>query len=356
MKNYAVIGAGNGGKLLASLIASKGHPVKLMDKNPDVIAEIRSWDNTIEVIGRVECKAKVPTVTTDLAEAVSDAEIVMVVTTADAHYDLACAMAPYIKDGQVFILNPGQTGGLMEFYSTLTSRSGKNIVVGTVQDLIYGCRMKEPGVMNCSAAKKVMDFITYPVAETPRVMELIGDIFPQLRPAKSILAIDFDNMSSMIHPAPTLVNAGRTECGEAYVYYGEGITPSVARLLEAMDAERIAVGAAYGVEVTSLAQWQAAAYDVHGEDLYHVFQNNPFYRGVKADTTINNRFVTEDVPCGLVPLCEYGKAAGVPTPTMDAVVSLANAMMGADYRVSGRTLEKLGLAGLSVEEIRAKLG
>lgn len=353
---YAVIGAGNGGKLLASLIASKGHPVALMDRDPAVVREIQSWGGSIQVVGRVECQGQIPLVTTDLARAVSGAEIIMVVTTADSHYDLACQMAEYVEDGQVIVLNPGQTGGLMEFYNTLRSRSGKEIVVGTVQDLIYGCRMKEPGVVNCIAAKKVMDFITYPVGETDRVAQLLAGIFPQLRPAKSILAIDFDNMSAMIHPAPTLVNAGRTECGEIFSYYAEGITPSVARLLEAMDAERVAVGAAYGVKVTSLMEWQAAAYDVTGENLYQVFQNNPYYRAAKSEKTIDNRYVTEDVPCGLVPLCEYGRAAGVPTPAMDAVISLANAMMGKDYRASGRTLEKLGLAGRSVDEIREKLG
>lgn len=353
---YAVIGAGNGGKLLASLIASKGHSVALMDRDPAVIREIQSWGGSIQVVGRVECQGQIPLVTTDLARAVSGAEIIMVVTTADSHYDLACQMAEYVEDGQVIVLNPGQTGGLMEFYNTLRSRSGKEIVVGTVQDLIYGCRVKEPGVVNCIAAKKVMDFITYPVGETDRVAQLLADIFPQLRPAKSILAIDFDNMSAMIHPAPTLVNAGRTECGQVFTYYAEGITPSVARLLEAMDAERVAVGAAYGVKVTSLMEWQAAAYDVTGENLYQVFQNNPYYRAAKSEKTIDNRYVTEDVPCGLVPLCEYGRAAGVPTPAMDAVISLANAMMGKDYRASGRTLEKLGLVDCSVEEIREKLG
>ena len=353
--NYAVIGAGNGGKLLATLIASKGHPVALTDKNPAVIAEIDSWDRTIEVVGRITCRATIPVVTTDLLTAVEDADVVLVATTADCHDDLAYDLAPMVHNGQIFILNPGQTGGLLAFYNALRDRSGKRIVVGTVQDLIYGCRVKEPGVVNCSAAKKVMDFIACPVPETPRLMELLKDIFPQLRHAKNILAIDFDNMSAMIHPAPTLLNAGRTECGESYTYYAEGITPSVARLLEAMDAERIAVGSAYGVEVTSLAQWQKTAYDVEGEDLYHVFQNNPYYRPVKSDLTIDNRYVTEDVPCGLVPLCEYGRAAGIPTPAMDAVISLACAMLGRDFRATGRTLAKLGLEGLSVDAICEKL-
>lgn len=353
---YAVIGAGNGGKLLAALIASKGHPVTLMDRDPAVVQEIRDWDGNIQVVGRVECQAQISLVTTDLAQAISGAEVIMVVTTADCHYDLACQMAGYVEEGQTIILNPGQTGGLMEFYNTLYTQTGKKVVVGTVQDLIYGCRVKEPGVINCIAAKKVMDFITYPVDRTESVAELLSDIFPQLRPAKSILAIDFDNMSAMIHPAPTLVNAGRTECGEVFTYYAEGITPSVARLLEAMDRERVAVGAAYGVKVTSLMEWQAAAYDVTGENLYQVFQNNPYYRAAKSEKTIDNRYVTEDVPCGLVPLCEYGRAAGVPTPAMDAVISLANAMMGKDYRASGRTLEKLGLAGCTVERIQKLLG
>lgn len=354
-KKYAVIGAGNGGKLTASLLASKGYEVALMDKNPDVIAAINSWDNTIEVIGKVECKSKIPMVTTDLAAAVKGAEIIFVVTTADQHYNLSCDLGACIEAGQIVVLTPGQTGGLLEVSSTLKEKSGLDITVASMQDLVYGARLKEPGVVNCSAAKKVMDFIAYPVSETENLMALLADVFPMLRKAAGILNLDFDNMSSMIHPAPTLLNAARTENGQIYRYYGEGITPAVAAFMEKLDAERIAVGAAYGIEVTSLAQWQLNAYDVTGGSLYEVFQNNPFYQAINAADTIRNRFVTEDVPCGLVPITAYARAAGVPTPAMDAMITIACAMLGEDYRTSGRTLEKLGLAGLSVEEICARL-
>lgn len=155
-----------------------------------------------------------------------------------------------------------------------------------------------------------------------------------------------------MHPAPTLLNAGRIECGSSFEYYSEGVTPSVARVVEAVDTERMAVAKALDVPVPSIAEWYAACYGVTGATLYEKVQQVTAYEGIQGPTTLDTRYLFEDIPTGLVPLSRLGAAMKVPTPLMRAVVELGNVLLGRDFWTEGRSLEKLGLAGKSPEEVR----
>ena len=229
---------------------------------------------------------------------------------------------------------------------------GKAITVAEMQDLIYTCRVQEQGRVTITALKKSMDIAAHDDKEYEKVISAIGEIYPQLKKAPSVLHTGFDNMGAILHPAPTLLNAGRSESGEDFLYYREGITPGVAAVLEEMDRERLAVAAAYGIEAASIAQWQKNAYGVEGKSFYEIFQNNESYARVKADKNLSNRYITEDVPCGLVPIMELGKLAGIETPVMEGVIVLAGALLGRNFRAEGRSLKTLGLEGKTVEEIK----
>jgi opine dehydrogenase len=156
----------------------------------------------------------------------------------------------------------------------------------------------------------------------------------------------------MMHPAPTLLNAGRIESRSPFEYYSEGVTPSLARVVERIDAERRAVARAMGVEVPSIKDFYAMSYGVSGKDLHDAIQQVRAYDGIKGPTSLNTRYLFEDIPTGLVPLSCLGRAMGVPTPAMDAVIELGSILLNRDFRKEGRSLEKLGLAGKSPEEIR----
>lgn len=91
---------------------------------------------------------------------------------------------------------------------------------------------------------------------------------------------------------------------------------------------------------------------MEGATLYEKFQNNQSYGTVKSPGTLNSRYITEDVPCGLVPLAALGRLAGVETPAMESVIELAGCLLGRDFRAEGRNLKNLGLEGLSAQEIQ----
>ena len=54
------------------------------------------------------------------------------------------------------------------------------------------------------------------------------------------------------------------------------------------------------------------------------------------------RYISEDVPQGLVMLEALGKSLDVATPIVSSLIEIASAALGRDLRAEGRTPEKLG--------------
>jgi opine dehydrogenase len=160
-------------------------------------------------------------------------------------------------------------------------------------------------------------------------------------------------MGAVLHPALALLNAGWIErtTGD-FDFYIDGVTPGTARVLEVIDRERVTVAAALGVRARSALEWLSTAYSATGENLYEAIQDNPGYQGIKAPRSPRHRYIYEDVPYSLVPLADLGRHFGVGVRATDAIIRLASAVHGTDYYSRGRTVDKMGLTGLRVNEIR----
>jgi opine dehydrogenase len=189
------------------------------------------------------------------------------------------------------------------------------------------------------------------------VAELVRPIFPQIEPRPSLLHTVFPYTNAIHHPPALLLNVGRLEStGGDYLHYYDGITPGVGRLIDALDAERLAVAAALGVKVEPLPEFffrmgytSAAGRD--GGTAYDVFHNSEPNRWIKAPASIDHRFFSEDVPYGLVAIAELGRLAGVPTPSADAVIDITSIVAARAYRREGLTRERMGIAGMTVGEV-----
>jgi opine dehydrogenase len=183
-------------------------------------------------------------------------------------------------------------------------------------------------------------------------LAVIRQAYPQFIDGHSVLHTGLNNMGAIFHPALTLLNAGRIEStGGDFQFYIDGVTPSVARVLEVLDRERVTVASALGIRARTALEWLKMAYDSDGRDLYEAIHNQPGYYGITAPPTLNHRYITEDVPMSLVPIAALGTQVGVKVRGMDSIVRLACIIHRTDYWRRGRTLDRLGIDRWSVSEL-----
>jgi opine dehydrogenase len=192
-----------------------------------------------------------------------------------------------------------------------------------------------------------------PATRTDELVAAWRPVLPMLSAAGSVLHTGLANLGAILHPVITLSNAGRIRRGDSFDFYTEGVTAPVAALLAAADAERLQVARAYGVVTDSLRDWIAAAYGHRASSILEAVAGNPAYVGIKAPETLRHRYLLEDVPTGLIPLIEFGRAAGLAVPTLRGLVARARGVLGGAAWPRARTLAALGLSGIDPASIRA---
>lgn len=347
----AVIGAGNGGQSIAGYLALKGYETSLYDIDVQKM-DILKQKGGIELTGRIEGFGKIDCITTDIAEAVKGAEIVMVTTVANAHRAVAKSMAPYVEEGQVIILNPGRTCGALVFNQTLqTEGCTKRYYLGEAQTLVYACRVIENGKVNVIGVKDEVYLAGLPASDSDYILSKINPMYPCFIKADNVLLTSLENIGAMFHPCVCLFNAATIERQDEFWFYRD-MTEQVARFIEKFDEERLAVGKAYGVDLLSVKEWIKFAYkDTEGETLCERMKNNPAYHDIKAPGTIFTRQLTEDIPTGVLPIMELGKAAGVDVPLLTSMVNTIEALLDMDLHTNGRSMKNLGLEGKTKDEI-----
>ena len=347
----AVIGAGNGGQSIAGYFALQGYETSLYDIDVQKI-NILKQKGGIELTGRIEGFGKIDCITNDIAEAVKGAEIVMVTTVANAHRAVAKSMAPYVEEGQMIILNPGRTCGALVFNQTLqTEGCTKRYYLGEAQTLVYACRVIENGKVNIIGVKDEVFLAGLPASDTEYILSKINPMYPCFVKADNVLRTSLENIGAMFHPCVCLFNAATIERQDEFWFYRD-MTEQVARFIEKFDQERLAVGKAYGVDLLSVTEWIKVAYkDTEGDTICERMKNNPAYHDIKAPGTIFTRQLTEDIPTGVLPIMELGKAAGVEVPLLTSMVNTIEALLDIDLHTNGRSLKNLGLEGKSKDEI-----
>jgi opine dehydrogenase len=355
ISRFTVIGAGHGGKAMAAHLALVGLEVTLFNRTPDNVAAIRSRGglDLDSFEGGPRGFGRLRRVTSDPEEAAQEAQILNVVVPSSAHPDIARCLAPYLRDGQIIVLHPGRTGGALEFRQVLRQEGCEaKVLLAEAETLIYASRSDGPAQARLFSIKEAVPLAALPATQTPAVLDALAEVYPQFIDGSTVLHTGLNNMGAIFHPALTLLNAGRIEStrGE-FQFYVEGVTPSVARVLEELDRERVTVAAALGIRARTAMEWLRMAYDASGADLFEAIHNQPGYRGIKAPSTLNHRYVFEDVPMSLVPIAALGQRYGVSVQCIDSIIRLACTIHQTDYWRRGRTLDKLGIAQLSVSEL-----
>src|SRR6202035_2655920 len=231
------------------------------------------------------------------------------------------------------------------------------VAVAEMDNYPYSCRRLAPVRIRPIVAKRWLQIAAFPGNRIAAVHPRLSRLFPQAVAARNALYTGFTNANAMLHVANCVANAARIESGDSYKFYAEGVTPAVARLYQAINRERVAVAAALAASVPTLADWFDRVYGVREATLVETCQRLTYnsdgpYQPTGTPKSLDHKFITEDVPTGLIPMSALGRAAGVETPAIDALVEIVRSMTGKDFAAEARTLERLGLGGMGGPQIR----
>ena len=352
---FTVVGAGHGGKAMAAHLSLKGFEVNLYNRTPEHIAvikarggiELESYDGGPHGFGELNI------VTSEIEAAIEAADVVMVVVPSSAHANIARSAAPFLRDGQIVVLHPGRTCGALEFAKVVRDTGSKaDVTISEAETFIYASRSDGPAQARIFRIKDAVPLAALPSNRTDQVLKAIIPAYPQYIDGTNVLHTGLNNMGAIFHPALTLLNAGWIESTHGdFQFYIDGVTPSVARLLEVLDRERVTVASALGIRAQTAMDWLKMAYTTSGDDLHEAIHNQPGYYGIKAPSTLNHRYIFEDVPMSLVPIASLAQRYGVSVRGMESIIRMACIIHRTDYWRRGRTLRKLGLDRLSVTEL-----
>jgi len=358
-----VLGGGNGAFITAADLKLKGHGVTLCElpylkKNIEGVSKSKTIE--LQVVGNPGIRpglAHLDKVTTNMEEALSDAEVVLMVLPAFAQKPFAEACVPHLKDGQIIVLTPGNFGGAIEFSNILCQRgSEQKVTIAEMECMIYSGFKSHPTVAWVSGYKKGLRLAAYPGKDTGKVMEKMLQVYPDLRAAENVLETGLRNINTVVHAPIVVHNAGWIEKTKGnFLFYWDGCTPAVAHVAEEVDQERMTLGRSLGIELTSMLDVSLEWYGhegAKGSSLYEVLSTNPVYVKDNAPSTLHHRFLLEDIPYGMVPMESLGTLTGVPTPVTSAIVTLASELTEIDFRSQARDLRHLGLGSLGMEKLR----
>jgi opine dehydrogenase len=334
----AVLGAGAGGQAAAAVLARGGHRVRLYNRSPGRLEPLRAAGGVTIAGDQGDGFVPLPHLTSDAAEAARGAEAVLIFVGAHGQADVARAIAPALTDGQLVVFCSGSAGSLEAARLWREGGLRARVLLGETVSLPQSARITGPAQLKIRLPVRPHT-AAFPADDTDRLRERLAPVF-ETQPAVNVLDTGLNNPNFLIHPAPMVVNYAAIERTDgALSLMNEGMTPATLRLMDAHDAEKLALARALGLPERTL------------DDVYtslgsgpHVYRQPGEPMGLRD--RIHWRYIDEDVPMGTVLWSSLGRAVGVPTPLSDGIVAIAGALRGTDYWAQGRTVETLGLAGL----------
>ncbi|MCC6804292.1 MAG: NAD/NADP octopine/nopaline dehydrogenase family protein [Anaerolineae bacterium] len=359
-----VLGGGNGAFAAAADLALKGCRVRLLEA-PEfaarTIAPIQERGGIDLVNSGVEAIAPsgfapLDLITDDPAQALQGSDIVLYVVPAFAEQRFTELCLPHFRPEQLVVFFCGNFGGALEFASLLRKNGRPLPTLAETEGLVYGAFKQDATTVKVGGYKQRLAFAALPSWKTEAVFERLRPFFPDFSLTVNVLETGLRNVNPIVHAPVSLANAGRTAPDKPkWRYYWEGVTEPVGEMVMAVDRERLSVARAFNLRLPNILEVLLSWYGNQGAaggTLAQTVSTNPAYEIAWAPQSLDHRFLTEDVPYGLVCIEALAKSCGVETPLISAHITLVSQLLGVDFRQTGRSLARLGLEGMSVEQIR----
>ena len=353
VKEIAVIGGGNGALTTAGDLALAGFRIRLWSAFPEELGKIYETKTVkLRGLGR-QGEAGIALVTKDLGEAVEGAEVIISTSPAFAQQNIARLLAPHIEENQTLFLSPGSMGSYLFAKTFREMGRPKDVGIAEPGTLPYLTRKVAQDEVLVSGHAVRLPVGVFPGRKTEQTLTLLEQLYPAIHPVENALSVALLNVGPVIHSVLVLLNTGPIESLDAWDIHNEGTSPSVKRLILALDQERIAMRRALGF----------TTHHYPFSDHYDQNSKEAWMYGRKAHSDLvqskswrekldfSHRYIREDVKCNLALHCSVADLCGLKTPIAHALLTLIGAVLGEDFMKTGRTLASLGLSGYSTGEL-----
>ncbi len=355
----AVLGGGNGSFAAAGDFALQGHEVRLWRRDSGQVAAHRAAGSRIllkDSNGRDDVQLAL--VTSDIADAIREAELILCPAPAFAQHDIARLLAPHLGDGQVVFLPPATFGSMI--FAKAAHDIGNRAAVSFAETgtLPWLTRKHGPFEVAITIRAKRLPVGVLPLKSADHAIDVIGRAFPGvIEPCGDALSAALMNAGPIIHPPLIVMNAGPIEHFERWDIHKEGTQASIRRVTDALDAERIAVreGFGYGSPHFPLVHHYATEGEqwMYGRGSHDRLTDSGDWR--ERIVLGEHRYMREDLRLGLSFLVSTAELAGVATPLAKSFLAIGGAICGEDFMKDGRSLAALGLGSFSRDQLQALL-
>lgn len=341
----AILGAGNSGCALAADYSRLGHKVTLIktshslhDDNFRYLSE-RGGELLMDEFGK-ETPCRIAHLSRDLSD-IQGQDVVLLCTQTGFHKEVLQRAAPFLSAGQILLIDPGylSTAYVLQYCPI------PGLIVAEAESNFIDGRISAPGRFHVGFRNVRNPIGIYPIRaidEARRKLDALGTPFTYL---DSVVEAALHNPNMIVHTVGAIMSIPRIEATKGdYCMYHEVFTPSVWKLLEALDGEKRKILEALGCEpvpyVEACKFRNSLDEKRDAKQVFFDYASMP--SRAKGPQSVNSRYITEDVPQGLVMLESIGAVLSVPTPVASALIEIASAALGFDLRAGGRTLEALG--------------
>jgi opine dehydrogenase len=351
----AVLGGGNGSYAAAADLAELGHEVRFWRRDREAFASTLHAQRIELKDFRGQRSAALNLATTDLGQAVKGAALLVVPTPAFAQEDIARALAPHLSDGQVIFLPPGTFGSYVMARTLRNAGCLAQVAIAETGTLPWLTRKHGPNQVAITTRASRLPTGVFPARSSAAAFEVLRAAFPAIDPIEDALSGALMNAGPIIHPPLIIMNAGPIEHFERWDIHKEGTQPSIRRVTDVLDGERIAAREALGYRAPHFPLKDHYTSDrwMYGNLAHDKLVDSGDWKE-KLDLRAH-RYMVEDVGCGLAFLVSVCEWAGVACPVARGLLEIGAAVTGKDFYNAPRTLRGLGLAGMTHGQMRSLL-
>jgi len=342
-----IVGSGHGGCAMAAVLAMRGHEVSLLKLGTTIHMEnfdLLKKRKTICLSG-IEGNGEFPLecVTNEPAEAIGKAEMILIYYVSNYHAMVAKRLAPFLQSRHIVVLNPGYCGTLL--FERKMKALGKTSMplFAEFETLPYSSRLGEQGTVCISSRNVRHPFATYPASRAQELVQYFKPVLGECVARRHLFEVALHNPNLVIHTIGVLMNVTLVEhTDNRFAMYRDGFSPSMWKLVKKLDDEKMDVLEKLGCpRIPYFDEFRLRTFEDTSVDALAGFAH---YASEAPDGpfSVDNRYVTEDVPMGLGLLHSLGQATNVPTPISASLINLANAFLPYhDFWAEARTIESL---------------